>query len=113
MDHTQTLQTVSGLQPTSWIHDLICSVSFQFNHITWIKSEGLRKVSEGQQLAPTPAISWPGRQQNFRQASVIASVNVRSHTGLSTLEALRQEISSVSHVSVTLDPGDTVQQTLS
>lgn len=114
--HKKTSQTASGLQPTNWIRDLVCFVvSFQFKHTTCIISESLRKVLMilGSDFPPSPQSPGQRDKQNFKQASVIASVNIRSHTGLPIYEALRQEIRSVSHISITLVLGDTVQQTLS
>jgi len=80
--HKKTSETDSGLQPTNWIHDLICFVvSFQLKHTTCIKSEGLRKVLMS--LDFLPSLKSPGLRdkQNVKQISVIASINKPAYLG--------------------------------
>lgn len=85
--HEKSSQTASGLQPTNWINDLICFVvSFQLQHTTCIISKSLRKVPTilcGDFHSPPQS---PGQKdkQNFKEASVIDTLHLRSHTGLPT-----------------------------
>lgn len=85
--HEKSSQTASGLQPTNWIHDLICFVvSFQLQHTTRIISKSLRKVLTILCSDFHSPLQSPGQKdkQNFKEASASATLNLRLHTRLPT-----------------------------